>query len=378
MIYNLPLHLKEKKKDTPTARVIAMPGQGNEQYSLYMGNDALHTRLTTGVSRNNITVHTIGLARQTIKMYLQQGISPEFIICCADNLDDVEPLLRFVQRYQALKTVPFFVYKEDMLPEDREAIRRLGGVDDVLTDKTTGTAFRVKFDFATRLRSHAGHTEAMLFQKKLDLNRGINHLFKRVFDVACSSAALLLLLPFLLLIAIAIKLESKGPIFYISKRAGTNYRVFKFYKFRTMVADADKKVDAMKHLNQYSADDKGPVFFKVSNDPRITRLGAFLRNTSLDELPQLLNVLLGDMSLVGNRPLPLYEAATLTTDNYAGRFAAPAGITGLWQIKKRGSGNMSVDERIRLDIDYAERHSFLYDMWIVANTPSALVQKENV
>jgi lipopolysaccharide/colanic/teichoic acid biosynthesis glycosyltransferase len=119
------------------------------------------------------------------------------------------------------------------------------------------------------------------------------------------------------------------------------------------------------------------MFFKIDNDPRITRVGTFLRKTSLDELPQLINVLLGDMSLVGNRPLPLYEAATLTTDDWAARFMAPAGITGLWQIKKRGQKDMSVEERINLDIVYAKRNNFMYDLWIIANTPYALIQKSN-
>ena len=103
-----------------------------------------------------------------------------------------------------------------------------------------------------------------------------------------------------------------------------------------------------------------------------------LRKYKLDELPQLFNVLLGDMSLVGNRPLPLYEAATLTTDEWAARFLAPAGITGLWQIKKRGHKEMSVKERIELDIQYSKECSFLYDLWIMANTPFVLVQKSNV
>jgi len=106
-------------------------------------------------------------------------------------------------------------------------------------------------------------------------------------------------------------------------------------------------------------------------------VGILLRKTSLDELPQLVNVLIGDMSLVGNRPLPLYEAATLTTDEWAKRFLAPAGMTGLWQIKKRGKKEMSVEERLSLDINYAEKYSFLYDMWIMANTPTALFQKTN-
>ena len=203
-------------------------------------------------------------------------------------------------------------------------------------------------------------------------------LLKRSFDIAITAVILLLLSPIFFLIALAIRLESKGPVFYISKRAGRGYRVFNFYKFRTMEVDADKKIEQLSHLNQYNGAENGPVFFKVSNDPRITKVGAFLRNTSMDELPQLFNVLLGDMSLVGNRPLPLYEAATLTTDVWAERFMAPAGITGLWQIKKRGQEDMSVEERIGLDIAYANRNNFMYDLWIMANTPTALIQKSSV
>ena len=155
--------------------------------------------------------------------------------------------------------------------------------------------------------------------------------------------------------------------------------VLYFYKFRTMFAGADLRIKEYSHLNQYNGNDsvKGPSFFKFNNDPRITRVGNFLRNTSLDELPQLMNVLLGDMSLVGNRPLPLYEAATLTTDQCAQRFLAPAGMTGLWQIKKRGHEDMSAEERISLDIDYANKYNFMYDLWIMANTPSALIQKSS-
>lgn len=142
---------------------------------------------------------------------------------------------------------------------------------------------------------------------------------------------------------------------------------------------ADSKVNDLYHLNQYSTvcDKKSPLFFKVTNDPRVTRVGRFLRNTSLDELPQFFNVLKGDMSIVGNRPLPLYEAETLTTDEWAKRFLAPAGITGLWQIRKKTNKNMSIEERIHLDINYADKHNFAYDLWILANTPTALLQKDD-
>jgi lipopolysaccharide/colanic/teichoic acid biosynthesis glycosyltransferase len=202
---------------------------------------------------------------------------------------------------------------------------------------------------------------------------------KRVFDIIVSSILILLCTPLYLLIALAIRLESKGPVFYTSQRAGRGFKIFNFFKFRTMEVDADKKIDTLQHLNQYSANEAGGAkFIKICNDPRVTKVGKFLRNTSLDELPQLFNVLKGDMSLVGNRPLPLYEASTLTTDDCVERFMAPAGITGLWQVKKRSNLNMSTKERIDLDISYARKYSFIFDMWIIAQTPAALFQKANV
>jgi lipopolysaccharide/colanic/teichoic acid biosynthesis glycosyltransferase len=223
------------------------------------------------------------------------------------------------------------------------------------------------------------------------------------------------------LISLLIKLESKGPVFYYSSRVGTGYRIFKFWKFRSMRQDADQLLSSIKNLNQYqqqntntqiqasscsactsigdcnhklvnaqgqficenqhhqlSKTQAGPAFIKLANDPRITRIGLFIRKTSLDELPQLFNVLRGDMSIVGNRPLPLYEAEKLTTDGFAERFNAPAGITGLWQVTKRGQANMSELERIHLDIRYAQKFSLKGDLKILLKTFPAMYQKENV
>lgn len=201
---------------------------------------------------------------------------------------------------------------------------------------------------------------------------------KRVFDIVVSLTTLILLSPLCLVIAVIIKLESKGPVIYVSKRAGAGYKIFDFYKFRTMRLGADTELSQLAHLNQYSQNAAQGVFFKIKNDPRITLFGQFLRNTSLDEIPQLVNVLMGDMSLVGNRPLPLYEAEKLTTDQIAWRFLAPAGITGLWQITKRGKENMSPEERIAMDIEYAMNNSFWLDMKILLATFPALLQKEKV
>ncbi len=224
-----------------------------------------------------------------------------------------------------------------------------------------------------------------------------------------------MLSPLLLLVAILIKFESRGPIFYAAKRVGEGYRVFDFYKFRSMRTDADRLLEKMKMQNQYgeqgtttpvttfsweksgdgllvadagyiskqewlasaTAEEK-KAFVKFKNDPRITRIGKFIRNSSIDELPQLVNVLKGDMSLVGNRPLPLYEAAVLTSDDSVGRFLAPAGITGLWQVTERGKANTSADSRKRLDVQYAESFSFLMDLRILFKTPLAALQQENV
>ncbi len=242
-------------------------------------------------------------------------------------------------------------------------------------------------------------------------------LWKRVFDIAFSSTALLCLSPLLLLTALAIRLESRGPIVYKSKRVGSNYDIFDFLKFRSMYMDADKRLKEFQALNQYReehpetqsntnnasatnsttllvADDfiateqeilqnrrkqQKNAFVKFENDPRITRVGHFIRKYSIDELPQLINILKGDMSIVGNRPLPLYEAELLTTDEYIERFMAPAGLTGLWQVEKRGDqGALSAEERKQLDIKYARNFSFGTDLNIICRTFTAFVQKENV
>jgi lipopolysaccharide/colanic/teichoic acid biosynthesis glycosyltransferase len=200
---------------------------------------------------------------------------------------------------------------------------------------------------------------------------------KRCVDILVAAAALTSLSPILLLTAVAIRLESKGPVLYKSKRVGAGYRVFNFWKFRSMYADADQRLEAMRTQNQYGSNAK---FVKFTNDPRITRIGKFIRKYSIDELPQLYNILVGEMSLVGNRPLPMYEAVQLVSkgEDACMRFLAPAGLTGLWQVSKRGRGDMTDQERIALDVQYAKHQSLKQDVKIVLKTFTAFVQKENV
>lgn len=308
---------------------------------------------------------------------LMLGLRPAFVICNINAGAEAQTYLSLVRSFNELQDTPFMVYVETLDARKKQQLRNMGGIDHVFTAGFGAGDFLNRLAAVKRVKELVKSNRPKEVRSR-NLGSLLNYCLKRTLDISIAATGLLLASPVLIGIAIGIKLESRGPVFYISKRAGQGYRIFKFYKFRTMVAEADKQVSQMSHLNQYDANSAGPVFFKVSNDPRVTRFGAFLRNTSLDEIPQLLNVILGDMSLVGNRPLPLYEAASLTTDSYAGRFLAPAGLTGLWQIKKRGTKDMSVDERIRLDIEYAEKHSVMYDIWILANTPNALLQKENV
>ena len=206
-------------------------------------------------------------------------------------------------------------------------------------------------------------------------------ILSRTFDVVVSSLLLIIMLPLFIFIAVLIRLESRGAVIYKSKRAGAGYKIFDFYKFRSMVTDAENKLESLsKTNNQYAKESANgeEAFVKILNDPRVTRIGAFLRKTSIDELPQLFNGLKGDMSIVGNRPLPLYEAEKLTSDAFAMRFLGPAGITGLWQVSKRGNASMSDLERKQLDNYYAQNNCLLMDIKILLRTFPALLQKEKV
>ena len=306
------------------------------------------------------------------------------------------------------------------------------GINDTLNKDSSVTEINKKIQFITS-------RENILFDDKAS-SKNILHfkipIWKRTFDIVFSLIALIILSPVFIITAIAIKLESKGPVMFKSKRVGTNYTVFDFLKFRSMFMDSDKRLKELsKTQNQYSDKIEEPVvpvghfnanvddntaigddlgaemlisdeevmlvgddfvvsessfnkqknedinnaFVKIENDPRITKVGHFIRKYSIDELPQLVNILKGDMSVVGNRPLPLYEAEKLTSDESIDRFMAPAGLTGLWQVEKRGdSGKLSADERKQLDITYGQTYNFILDMKIIFKTLTAFIQKDDV
>jgi exopolysaccharide biosynthesis polyprenyl glycosylphosphotransferase len=194
-------------------------------------------------------------------------------------------------------------------------------------------------------------------------------LLKRTLDLAAAVLALSLLWPLMLVIAVAIKLTNRGPVFFTQERYGRNRRLFRIYKFRSMVANAEELMKTVEDLNEA----QGPIF-KIRKDPRITKVGGFLRRTSLDELPQLFNVIKGDMSLVGPRPMSLRDVERFSEASLMRRFSVMPGITGLWQVS--GRSNTNFDTWIRLDLHYIDRWSLGLDLRILLRTiPTVLTGK---
>lgn len=340
------------------------------------------------VELNSKSVKSFSEAKGFLLELIHQGAKLPSIIIYEGRVRfaEIRQFYAFLHSVEQLKTIPFvYNHADEKYFEKHELYEMVKQnlFDDVIEQRESKQHLLEGAEILTsmkrmKLESQAGVVKRT--EKQVAAKHKISYFFKRSLDVLVSASVLLLVSPIMLLIALLIKLESRGPVFYISKRAGRCFQVFDFYKFRTMVPDADQRLNEFLDLNMYSdkSVESGPSFFKLENDPRVTRLGAFLRKTSLDELPQLLNVLKGDMSLVGNRPLPLYEAATLTCNDSAERFMAPAGITGLWQVKKRGKADMSVKERIGLDIEYSRKHNFFYDLRIMLKTPTAMFQETKV
>ena len=323
---------------------------------------------------------------------------------------------------------------DQLTAEERDTYQKCG-INDTLNIAASVTELNKKIQFIS-------DRESIMFDDQISKKHILRFkipLWKRLFDIFFSGLAIIFLSPVFILTAIAIKLESPGPVLFKSKRVGTNYTIFDFLKFRSMYTDAEKRLKEVSKTagNQYAEkpEEEEPhatitaplgdeaemammamgmesdmmisdeevmlvgddfvvaesdfskqkeeeinnAFVKIENDPRVTKVGRFIRKYSIDELPQLFNILKGDMPIVGNRPLPLYEAEKLTADSSIDRFMAPAGLTGLWQVEERGKGGMmSAEERKQLDIIYGQTYNFMLDMKIIFRTLTSFVQKENV
>lgn len=324
--------------------------------------------------------YTLLYDRKEVTDWMEQRVEnldnfamPYGILCDLKWLErDNFQLAQMLSTHPDWSHVPFIVISNGHTLADKTTLVRYH-VDDCYTAPVNWSRVETRLDFLNQYKStmlEVAH-EVPVEQLRVPIRFS-----KRLFDIAVASGALLVLSPLLALTAIAIRLESPGPIFYRSKRVGSGYQVFDFLKFRSMYKDADKRLQELSHLNQYR--DNQSLFVKIAQDPRITRVGRIIRKYSIDELPQLINILRGDMSIVGNRPLPLYEARQLTNEEWCARFLAPAGLTGLWQVSRRGRTDMSAEERIALDLDYARQHNIWMDIKIVLRTFTAFIQKENV
>lgn len=384
--------------------------------------------------------HNIPLAahlRETLQCKIIECITFQQIKSCLSSIEYIDFCV-FMERSDMATDIPTIAQLHKLYPtlyiilisetlSKEEKIPYLRAGTDCMISKNTSKddlqkLFSVIIDFKEKEKARKDNQISSLTEFRLPL-------WKRTFDILASGSAILCLSPILILTALAIRTESNGKIVYKSKRVGSNYKIFDFYKFRSMYSDADKRLAEYQQLNQYTKNiaeeefkdsssaaeisqqscsseqkqeqdillfsdnlstseinylktkrtERSNAFFKLENDPRITRVGHFIRKYSIDELPQLFNILKGDMSVVGNRPLPLYEAELLTSDEYVQRFMGPAGLTGLWQVEKRGSaGKMSAEERKQLDIKYAKEFSFRMDMRIIIKTFTAFIQKEDV
>jgi lipopolysaccharide/colanic/teichoic acid biosynthesis glycosyltransferase len=296
---------------------------------------------------------------------------------------EILKLTRYVNTTAGLTATPVILFADALSPAVRNRALRLNA-DDVYANNFDPNNVMFRIDSLRRFKAVIQNAKEPIQPQKNEeesLKHKMSAVILMLLNMAGALVAIVLAAPVIFIAAILIKLESRGPVFYVSKRVGRNYKIFNFYKLRTMRVGADAELATIKHLNQYakSGDGTENMFIKIENDPRVTAVGRFLRKTSIDELPQIFHVLKGEMAFVGNRPLPLYEAETLTRDYCAYRFIAPAGITGKWQIMQRGKKEVTAEGRIQLDVEQAkEAHNILMVIKTMFLTIPALFQKADV
>ena len=273
--------------------------------------------------------------------FLRKNIVDEVMICL--------PIKSFYNKYSEIV---------GMCEEQGIVVRLLSDFFDLKTAKAT-----------TACRDHGApltcHDEGTLMTIESRTMKGWAMGVKRAMDIAVSFVMLSVLSPLLLMVALMIKRDSPGPVLFVQDRIGMNKRRFRLYKFRTMVSDAEERIAGLEQFNEMS----GPVF-KIKHDPRITWIGRYLRKFSIDELPQLINVLKGDMSLVGPRPLPVRDHDGFNEDWQRRRFSVQPGITCLWQVN--GRNNIPFDEWMKLDMMYIDNWSLGLDFKILLATIPAV------
>jgi exopolysaccharide biosynthesis polyprenyl glycosylphosphotransferase len=327
---------------------------------------AMYRRFDRGIGTRNVLVVGTGPEAHALRHHLESirhlgynfkgfidiaGSNSRFTSISGDVVGTLDTLFDHARK-QFVDEIFFTSPCERGIVQDVLQQARLQGVDlRVVPDMYDGLAWDSPIEYIGQFPTiplHRGHVPEL----------GL--LAKRIVDVVFSALVLLILSPLMMLISLAIKIDSRGPIFYYSERIGKKGRVFRCTKFRTMVRDAENRRADVMHMNE-----RDGVLFKISNDPRVTKLGKFLRKYSLDELPQFFNVLHGDMSVVGPRP-PLASEVREYKLSHLRRLDVTPGVTGLWQVQ--GRQDPSFDSYISLDVTYIENWSIWLDMKIIMRT----------
>ncbi|MGB7437978.1 MAG: sugar transferase, partial [Candidatus Acidiferrum sp.] len=330
-------------------RVQAIPGLTEKRNALIVGGGRMAVALQTMLNENPELgyvvkgfVNTRSRERTDRKKY--EGLPPAFL----GNIADIPKIIReqFIDE--------IFI----CVPSNRELVMEVASYTNefrihlrVVPDLYDGLAMGAPVEYF-------GELPTITLQRRTIPTLGL--IFKRLIDIAASLLGLMVLSPVLLLAALLVKLDSKGPVLYSSFRVGRKGQTFRCHKFRTMVVNAEAIKDSLRHLNERNA-----VTFKIDDDPRITRLGRFLRKYSLDELPQLWNVLRGDLSLVGPRPHPLDDYSRYALEHRQ-RLEVKPGITGLWQVSARR--DPSFEKNVALDAEYIQKWSLWLDLRILWKT----------
>jgi exopolysaccharide biosynthesis polyprenyl glycosylphosphotransferase len=326
----------------------------------------LHRRFERGLGTRNVLIVGTGPEAHALRHHIKSirhlgyafkgfidlpGSGPRLASASAEVVASLDSLFTYARR-EFVDEIFFAAPCERGVVQDVLEKARAAGLDlRMVPDMYDGLAWNSPIEYIGQFPTiplHCGQVPEMAL------------VLKRTLDMVFSSLVLVVLAPMLLAIAVAIKLDSPGPVFYTSERIGKKGRVFKCRKFRTMILDAEKKRASIMHMNE-----RDGVLFKISNDPRITRLGRFLRKYSLDELPQFFNVLRGDMSVVGPRP-PMGSEVKEYKLSHLRRLDVTPGITGLWQVQ--GRQDPSFDSYISLDVTYIENWSLWLDLKIILRT----------
>lgn len=285
----------------------------------------------------------------------------------------------WIEHFDHGKKIPFIILDDEKNQETIEKALKLK-IDDVYTKPVNAETIASRIHFLKKIKPLSDPDSIIKTATKWYQIT----FFKRILDLIFASLGLLIISPLLLIVCVAIKIESRGKVYSISQRVGTGFKVFNLYNLRSRYSIPDKRSQELSHLNQYLKE-AHPVYAEknAENDPRLTKVGYIIHKTGIDKWLQLINVIKGDLSLVGNRPILLFEAELLTVDDWNDRINGPAGMTGLWRIKThRNYKSLPTEDRKILDNRYSKiairKYPFWKDLLIILRTIPALFQKKNV